>query len=165
LFCQLCINKLKSGTGYWCCFDQTASATRENWDELAGYWDGYMKAYRGVQALNSALERDFPYNRAVLPCSRPACQGNCGFFHTYRDYWKGMSCPLNYQCPNANSCIFKHESEAATMQASLPQPLPLNPYDEQTAPKQKRSWTCGICWRYNNGTANCPQCGNSQFSH
>lgn len=113
LFCQLCVNKLKEGSSYMCCFDKTRS-DRYNWPEAVEYLKQFLDCYPDPQTLQRELDANLKYNKSVLPCARVACRRDCGYSHN-QQVWKATDCPLRIQCPNANQCIFSHPSEAPTI--------------------------------------------------
>lgn len=164
LFCQLCVRKMKWNGTFWCWFDQCASTEPENWGERGDYLMQLLGAYGNGQELEGALGYYFPAKRTNLPCSRAGCQGhNCDCIHLPRDYWKGLDCPLSYQCPNSSHCLFKHPNEASTLpvQVSLPQPVVSSnsPYDIETVPKPIKQWRCSNCQTWNNNSGlKCGKC-------
>lgn len=186
LFCQLCVNKLKNGSNYTCKFDGVKSDL-DNWLEATEYWKQYLDAYPDPQRLERELDAALQYNKSVLPCGRAACRSDCSYIHN-RQVWKATDCPLGYQCPNANRCIFSHPSEAPTLpmlqnpQMSVPvgmhQPhVMANPpaqqenpnYSEITTPpaptyqpykpiSHDQQWQCRNCGQMNVDST-CIRCG------
>lgn len=191
MFCQLCVNKLRSNSNYLCCFDNEPSQS-QNWGELASYFQQYLDRCQNTQELKNAIEQNFNYNRSVLPCSsRKGCVGSCGNIHSAYN-WKEKICPFGNQCPNANQCIFRHPNEAETLpMLRYPPVSPINQmmhpqvmahptlpvdlyqsYSETTAPKPAKmqdfgqfsmiSWQCRNCFKANSNCAACSYCGALQ---